>query len=49
MRSLCTRNLLKLDMFDEKSLENVKGIGFRLDGKPYLTLQKKLYHKIEWT
>jgi len=31
------RNLLKTNLYDERSLGKVKGIGFRKDGKPFLT------------
>lgn len=36
------RNLLKSNLSDVKSLENIKGIGFRINGKPFLTLPEKI-------
>jgi anaerobic magnesium-protoporphyrin IX monomethyl ester cyclase len=36
------RNLLKVSGFNEKTLENVNGIGFRKNGKAYLTKPEKI-------
>ncbi len=36
------RNLLTLDNFNEENLETIKGIGFRKNNKPFLTLPEKV-------
>ena len=35
------RGLLSLDSFDQSTLERIRGIGFRRDGKPFLTAPEK--------